>query len=127
MNLSDLTALVNAGFTRDDIMSILGGPAAPAQPNSDQTPSDPAPESSAQPAAAPAPAPVPAPAPAPVPAETSGAPAPDQNQEAASRILQALGNLAKGVAIPPQNETIDERMANSLRLALGIPQETNNK
>lgn len=82
--LEQIAALCAAGFTRDDIMTILQHSAqAPAQEPA------PAPAPAPDPAPEPAPAPDPAPAPAPDPAP---APAPMSN-DIAQQILQEMGAL----------------------------------
>ena len=76
MTKEDVLKLVNAGFTKDEIIALVG-PTAP----------DPKPE----PAQAPAPAPEPEPAPAPEPAPQP-APAPQQ-ADAISALTQQVANL----------------------------------
>lgn len=49
MELSDIIKLLDAGFTKDDIMALQVSPAAPAAPSAD---SDPAPASDSDPAPA---------------------------------------------------------------------------
>ena len=79
MVLSEIMALVNAGFTKDDISKLLT--AAPDQ--------EPAPAPTPEPAPAPAPAPAPEPAPAPAPAE-------DQ-QPSMADLMQSIAKLTSAV------------------------------
>ena len=84
--LEQIAALCAAGFTRDDIMTILHHSAqAPAQ-----TPApDPAPAPAPDPAPAPAPDPAPAPAPDPAPAPMSN--------DFAQQILREMGALKSAI------------------------------
>ena len=78
MKPEELLKLVNAGFTKQEIMAMFG------------TAPDPAPA----PAPAPDPAPAPAPAPAPDPEpEPASAPAPDPAAEAIAKLTQQVSNL----------------------------------
>lgn len=52
MNFDQVMALVNAGFTKEDIQAMQGGQPEPAQP--DPTPAQPEPQPAAQPDPAPA-------------------------------------------------------------------------
>ena len=97
MLLTDIMALVAAGFTKDDIVKIV---------NFDQAPA-PAPA----PVPAPAPAPVPAPAPAPVPAPAPApAPAPVVETSFMDEYLNRLKNIEKVLSIA--NPTNDNDLAN---------------
>lgn len=60
------------------------------------------------------------------PAATPAAPTPAQpanTSQDAAQILRSLGAFTQGVAIP-KPESLDDRMANTLKLALGIHEET---
>ena len=105
MNPKDVLALVNAGFTKDEIMAILAPTPAPAPaPAPAPTPAPaPAPTPGPAPAPAPAPAPTPGPAPAPAPAPAP-TPAPpiirtpdDASQEMFNNILNQMKALTQAV------------------------------
>lgn len=142
MKTSEILELIRAGYTRAEIdaMDAEDAQAAPAgQPaQEEQTqqsdfsgmladlvrqamtaqkpPAAPAPVTPpAQPAQ---PAPVTQPAQPAQPAQAAQQASPE---DSAQRILAALGMAAQGIAIPKQ-ETLEERMGNSLRAALGIPE-----
>lgn len=69
--LNEIMKLVDAGFTKDEILAMTAEPEpapAPADPEKKESEA-PAPAPAPEPAPAPAPAPEPAPAPAPTPAE----------------------------------------------------------
>lgn len=148
MNLKDVLTLLNAGYTRDEIQAMTAGDPTPAPaPNTDPAPAQaPAPSPAPDPAPAPDPnaalvaallnlagqnqaqqaenvQPTPAPAPAPAPTPTPAPVTQTTPQEDAAQILRGLGSLVQGVAIP-KPETLDERLANTLKLALGIHEET---
>ena len=76
MKPEELLKLVNAGFTKQEIMAMFGT----------------APEPAPAPAPEPAPAPAPAPAPDPEP-EPAAAPAPDPASEAIAKLTQQVSNL----------------------------------
>ena len=103
MTYQETLKLIDAGFTKDEIIAMSAAPAP-----------DPAP--------APAPAPEPAPAPAPE-AKAEAQPAPNAQDQAsdAQRILAALGKLAEGVAVPPESTiSFEQRLANSILAGMGI-------
>ena len=66
MNVKDIVALANAGFTAEQIAGLQAAEAAAPAPAPADTQPAPAPQEPAQPAPAPAPAPEPQPAPDPV-------------------------------------------------------------
>ena len=112
MKSSDVLALVRAGYTRQEIEAMDAGdqaPAAPADPAPHQSPANP-------------PQPSPAPAQPATPAQPAIPAAPAPMSDDAKQILANLGNLLKGVAVP-QDVSIDERMANTLRMALGAKEQ----
>lgn len=109
MKATDVLALVAAGYTKAEIDLM---------------------DAEAKAATAPAPVGTPAPAgtngtPAPAPAGTP-APAPVEDKpsanDSAMRILTALGNLAQGVSVPKE-VSLDEKMAGTLMMALGIKEK----
>lgn len=129
MNLDQILALTHAGYTKDEINALAGteekpkpAPApAPAPEVKKDVPADFSEilaDAIAKAIAAQKPDPAPEPKPEPK-AEPKQEPKPE---DATARILAALGIAAQGVAIPKE-ETLEERMANSLRVALGIPEE----
>lgn len=87
MNLERIYKLVDAGFTKDEIMRLMGYKPAPAQ--------------------APEPAPAPAPAPTPAPAST---PAPDSTLVDTLKQMQTtlqqmqLANIGATVNTPPRSD-----------------------
>lgn len=148
MKTSEILELIRAGYTRAEIdaMDAEDAQAAPAgQPAQEeqtqqsdfsgmladlvrQAMTAQKPPAAQKPSAAPAPVTPPAqPAqPAPVtqpaqPAQPAQAAQQASPEDSAQRILAALGMAAQGIAIPKQ-ETLEERMGNSLRAALGIPE-----
>ena len=99
MTVDQILKLIDAGYTKAEIETMSTAPAA-----------DPAPA----PDAAPAPAAQPQQAPA-------AAPEPPKAESDAQRILKALGDLAKGVDVPPTHDmTIEEKLGNSILTAMGI-------
>lgn len=93
MNLDRIYKLVDAGFTKDEIMRLMGYKTAPA------------------PETAPAPAPTPAPAPAPAPAPTPApAPAPDSALVDTLKQMQQtlqqmqLANIGAADNAPPRSD-----------------------
>lgn len=134
MTLEQTLTLISAGYTKDEIKALDADPVSKPdlvenpmpEPEKDR-PSDlsviladaiAAAIAAQKPELAPVPKADPVPAPVskvdPEPADTPKA------EDTAARILAALGVAAQGVAIPKE-ETLEERMANSLRVALGIP------
>ena len=109
MTVDQILTLINAGYTKEEISAMSTAapvdpaPAAPETPEQKQTP-DPAPKDEKQdpkPQAAP---------------ET-----PKQQPSDAERILAALGNLAKGVDVPPAHElSIEEKLGNTILAAMGV-------
>ena len=99
MNLERIYKLVDAGFTKDEIMRLVGYKPAPA----------PAPAPAPTPAPAPAPAPAPTPAPAPAPA-TAPAPAPDSALVDTLKQMQTtlqqmqLANIGAADNTPPRSD-----------------------
>lgn len=136
MKSSEVLELIRAGYTRDEIEAMDAQEQAPAQDQGQQQAPSAQPDASAQilaalqaianqkPAPAPAPvtpaqptqaAPQPAPAPAPAPQPS--------NEDNAARILASLGALAQGVTLPKPELTIEEKLANTLALALGVNED----
>lgn len=77
MILSEIMALVNAGFTKEDISKMLSAP---------------------EPAPTPAPEPVPTPAPEPAPTpEPTPEPEPDNAQPSMSDLMQSIAKLTSAV------------------------------
>lgn len=112
MNLNETLELIRAGFTRDEILAMQ----TPAQTPAPAPTPDPAPDQAPAPAPEPAPAPAPAPAPSPAPA-----PEPKKDLSDIERIIASLGDLAKGIDVPPQNNlTIEEKLGNTILAAMGI-------
>ena len=96
----DVLALAKAGFSRDEIASILGSAPDPA------------------PAPAPDPAPVPAPAPDPAPAPAPAASQPDLLAQLLSRVDSLTGALQANAVMTskqPQPETADQILASIIR------------
>ena len=118
MTVQEILTLINAGYTKEEISAMsTAAPVDPA-PAAPETP-----EQKPQPVQEPQPAPEPKPEePAPKP---SSAPQPEGD---AQRILKALGDLAKGVDVPPAHElTIEEKLGNTILAAMGmkLPKEDN--
>ena len=115
MTVDQILKLIDAGYTKAEIETMSTAPAA-----------DPAPAPDAAPAPAALPNPSPAPAAAPAPAAQpqqapAAAPEPPKAESDAQRILKALGDLAKGVDVPPTHDmTIEEKLGNSILTAMGI-------
>lgn len=101
MNLERIYKLVDAGFTKDEIMRLMGYKPAPAPA--------PSPTPTPAPAQAPTPTPTPAPAPAPAPAPTP-APAPDSALVDTLKQMQQtlqqmrLANIGAADNIPPRSD-----------------------
>lgn len=120
MELTDIMALVKAGFTRDEIREMELSQ-APVQPNptpiSEPTPA-PAPVAEPEPAPAPAPAPVPQPQPTPAPAPA---------EPTMAELMQSIAKLTSAVqanaiaqsVIPgagnPQTPTAEDMLAEIIR------------
>lgn len=115
MNLERIYKLVDAGFTKDEIMRLMGYKPAPAPATS--------------PAPAPAPAPDPAPAPAPAP-DPAPAPAPDsalvdtlkQMQQTLQKMQ--LANIGAADNTPPRS---DDDIASDFLAAIINPPTPNKK
>ncbi len=109
MVLSEIMALVNAGFTKDDISKLLT--AAP-----DQEPA-PAPEPTPAPVPEPAPEPTPAPAPAPAPAEDQQPSMADLMQSIAKLTSAVQANAIAHSVIPggAQQPTAEDMLAEIIR------------
>lgn len=107
MTYQETLKLIDAGFTKDEIIAMSTAPA-----------SDPAPAPEKQEAAPE----VKQPAPAPEAKAEAQTPPPAQDQASdAQRILAALGKLAEGVAVPPENTvSFEQRLANSILAGMGI-------
>ena len=124
MTVDQILELTRAGYTKDEINALSGSEEKPKP--------EPVPEKKDAPAdfsailadaiakAIAAQKPDTAPEPKQEPKQEPKA------EDQAARILAALGVAAQGVAIPKE-ETLEERMANSLRVALGIPEEKNKE
>lgn len=110
--LSQLAALAQAGFTKQEIIAMITNSAAPA----------PAPV----PAPAPAPAPVPAPAPAPAPA-SAPAPAPAPTPSPLPTPLPGPAQIPASAGIantPAANSTgssVTDTLAQALQKAFNLP------
>lgn len=107
MNLERIYKLVDAGFTKDEIMRLMGYKPAPT----------PAPEP------APAPAPTPAPAPAPTPAPDSALADTLKQMQTTLQQMQ-LANLGATVNQPPRS---DDELANDFLAAIINPPTHNKK
>ena len=101
MKYEEIMNLVNAGFTKDEILRLAG-----------MAPAEPAPDPEPAPAPAPAPEPAPAPAPAPVP----------QPQDMLGQILgkfdemsRSMQELAIKQSQQPKPETADDILAAIIR------------
>lgn len=132
MNVNELLELIRAGYTKEEIAQLNGPAEDPAATPAGDPAATPAgdPEGAkaferivseaiasalarTQPAAAES---------KPEKTEPKKPEAAPKAEDSAARILAALGIAAQGVAIP-REETLEDRMANSLRLALGIPED----
>lgn len=113
MTFDELMKLLDAGFTKQEIMALNGTPAPAPQPELAPAPQpEPAPAPRPEPAPAPAPRPEPAPAPAPAPAP--------QNDQAA--ILAKLEELNQTIirsninnSRQPETESVDDILATIIR------------
>lgn len=112
MTVDQILTLINAGYTKEEISAM--STAAPVDP----TPAAPeTPEQKPQPAAEAKTAEEAKPE--EKPAVTASAPM--QPEGDAQRILKALGDLAKGVDVPPAHElTIEEKLGNTILAAMGM-------
>lgn len=123
MNLNETLELIRAGFTRDEILAMQAAAPTPAPAPAPEPAPVPSPALAPEPAPAPAvPAPEPAPTPAPAPAPYP-APAAEPKKELSDveRIIASLGDLAKGIDVPPHNNlTIEEKLGNTILAAMGI-------
>lgn len=131
MTVDQILTLINAGYTKDEIQAMSTAPAAqPAAPADGPAEKQIAQETAAQPKQTKLPDEQPKAAADPKPQE------PQQTQPAAQaqpegdaqRILKALGDLAKGVDVPPAHElTIEEKLGNTILAAMGmkLPKEDN--
>ena len=153
MKLNEILDLIHAGYSRAEIEAMSSEEQAPAAQPAQAAPPQPVQAPAPAPAAAPTPSPsqpdfssaiadairqamaaqqppaAPAqsqqPAPVTQPAQPAQPAQPTQQaspEDSAQRILSALGMAAQGFAIPKE-ETLEDRMAQSLRVALGIPEE----
>lgn len=113
MNLERIYKLVDAGFTKDEIMRMMGYKPAPAP----------------APAPAPTPAPAPAPDPAPTPTSTT-APAPDSMLVDTLKQMQStlqqmqLANIGAANNDPPRS---DDDIASDFLAAIINPPAPNKK
>lgn len=103
MKYEEIMNLVNAGFTKDEILRLAG--MAPAEPAADP-----------EPAPAPAPAPEPQPAPAPAPAPVA------QPQDMLGQILGKFDEMSRSMqelaiknSQQPKPETADDILAAIIR------------
>lgn len=113
MNLERIYKLVDAGFTKDEIMRLMGYKPAPAP--------DPAPAPAPTPAPAPAPAPTPAPAPAPAPDSTLV----DTLKQMQTTLQQMqLANIGAAYNEPPRS---DDDIASDFLAAIINPPTPNKK
>lgn len=150
MKVNEILELIRAGYTRAEIEAMSSDdqppvqnqaqatqPVQPVQPAQPEQQTQPAHQdfsaaladvirqamTAQQPPAAPAPAQQSAPVTQPVQSVQTAQPAQQASPEdSAQRILSALGMAAQGFAIPKE-ETLEDRMAQSLRVALGIPED----
>lgn len=108
MTYQETLKLIDAGFTKDEILAMSTAPASGPAP---------APEKQEAPPEVQKPAPA-----AEAKAEAQTPPAAQQDQASdAQRILAALGKLAEGVAVPPENTiSFEKRLANSILAGMGI-------
>ena len=114
MTVDQILTLINAGYTKEEISAMsTAAPVDPA-PAAPETPEQkPTPDEQTQGAALPAKPADPKPQAAPE--------APKQQPSDAERILAALGNLAKGVDVPPAHElSIEEKLGNTILAAMGV-------
>ena len=93
MNLERIYKLVHAGFTKDEIMRLMGYKPAPA----------PAPAAAPGPAPTPSPAPAPAPTPAPAPAPDSALVDTLKQMQTTLQQMQ-LANIGAADNIPPRSD-----------------------
>jgi hypothetical protein len=128
MTYQETLKLLDAGFTKDEILAMSTAPAGDPAPAAAPAQAENKPAATLKPAAAPAEQPgqnamqtAAKPATAPAPAEAQPAPAAASEQSDAQRILAALGKLAEGVAVPPENSvSFEQRLANSILAGMGI-------
>lgn len=112
MNLERIYKLVDAGFTKDEIMRLMGYKPEPA----------PAPAPAPTPTPAPAPAPDPAPAPATAPAQDTALVDTLKQMQTTLQQMQ-LANIGATVNTPPRS---DDDIASDFLAAIINP-PTNNK
>ena len=131
MTVDQILTLINAGYTKDEIQAMSTAHAAQPAAQTPAPADDPKPAQSTDPAPKDEkqdPKPEEKPAQAQVtasPAKPASAPQPEGD---AQRILKALGDLAKGVDVPPAHElTIEEKLGNTILAAMGmkLPKEDN--
>lgn len=112
MTVDQILKLIDAGYTKADIETMSTAPAA------EPAPAPETPEEKPNPQPAPAAAPAPAAKPEQAPAAAPEAPKAESDAE---RILKALGDLAKGVDVPPTHQlTIEEKLGNTILAAMGV-------
>lgn len=121
MELTDIMALVKAGYTKDEIAQMEKP--EPANPNpvpvSEPTPA-PAPVAEPEPAPAQAPAPVPQPAPAPAPIQAPAEPTMAELMQSIAKLTSAVqANAIAQSVIPgagnPQTPTAEDMLAEIIR------------
>ena len=126
MTVDQILKLIDAGYTKDEINAMSTAPASePAKPAAPAA-AAPAPEKAPETVPADAAKPQPAPAPAEAKPQETQAPAQAEAPKTAAesdaeRILKALGDLAKGVDVPPTNQlTIEQKLGNTILAAMGV-------
>lgn len=92
MTMNEIFALVNAGFTKADIMQLLQNEPTPAPAPAPAPARDPLPEPA--PASTPEPAPAPVPTPAPLPVIRTPD---DASQQMFNNLLQQMSQLTQAV------------------------------
>ena len=113
MNLERIYKLVDAGFTKDEIMRLLGYKPAPS----------PAPAPAPEPAPAPAPSPAPTPAPAPAPTPESALVDTLKQMQTTLQQMQ-LANIGAADNTPPRS---DDDIASDFLAAIINPPTPNKK
>ena len=113
MNLERIYKLVDAGFTKDEIMRLMGYKPAPS----------PAPAPAPEPAPAPAPSPAPTPAPAPAPTPESALVDTLKQMQTTLQQMQ-LANIGAADNTPPRS---DDDIASDFLAAIINPPTPNKK
>ena len=122
MTMNEIFALVNAGFTKADIMQLLQNEPTPAPAPAREPLPEPAPASTPEPA----PAPLPTPAPLPVIRTPD-----DASQQMFNNLLKQMNQLTQAVyqnnILNSQNQIPQERTAADITAEIINPkQEVNN-